>query len=466
MQDKVIINLGRGAITVENPPDDLLLELRRFRHSGELKGGYENLYFRSGNGNGNIISTTPGFADRIVSFIRDGGYPAKLFDKRVPMPKPDMEAAKSGINPVWHKAIEDAIKCGGGIVGIAEMLGSAEVAAAILRAFPHEALLERGTAVSIVATRDRESQGRMATALRRLLPGRDVGKSSPGTSTDSDDIIVTTYGGLKDIPCWPAGILIGDDLPSADFIERAEAISAFRNAARWGLYTTAAGGCPGTNLYLEGLFGKVVAEAKYKDAVDAGIAVPVTVCWLPAPPPQSLGYGEFRLIEANAIQNNPSFLQLCADIVKNVPSEVGCLICTEYSVTAERIAAMVPGITQLHRKVLQKQRKAILADMAADTIRRAIATFDFAPSCGEGRSLSVLVMASCRGAEVAGLQIPWRESMGPGDRTYIVDFTHKWDVHNTYPGRLATNDESRMMRYYELGFRQMSVDSVSQLPFM
>lgn len=464
--DKAVINLGHGAITVENPPDDLLLQLRRFRHSGDLKGGYEDLFFRSGNGKGNIISTSPGFADRILGFMRDRRYPAKLFDKRVPMPTPNMEDAKSGIDPVWHKSIEDAIKAGGGIIGISEMLGSAAVAASILKAYPHEALLERGTSISIVATKDRESQGRMAATLRRLLPGRDVGKSSPGSSTDSDDIIVTTYGGLKDLPCWPAGILIGDDLPNADFIERAEAISAFRNAARWGLYTTAAGGCPGTNLYLEGLFGKVVAEAKYKDAVDAGIAVPITVCWLPAPPPKLLGYGDFRILEANAIQNNQEFLQLCADIIKNVPSEVGCMLCTEHSVTAERIAALVPEVAQLHRKMQQKQRKIILSDMASNNIRRAIATFDFAPTCGEGRSLSVLVTASCRGAEVAGLQIPWRGSMGPSDRTYIVDFTHKWDVHNTYPGKLAINDESRMVRYRELGFRQISVDSVSQLPFM
>lgn len=461
MPAEAIIHVGRGSVTVENPPKKLLEGLRRFKRVDDGSGEYEELYTLSLDGR--VLVTLPGFAERVQELCRPD---CVTRDERMPMPEPDLEAAMAGLPQCWADVVKRSVKLGG-VVGIPEMLGSVGMMAAILRAYPRDVLVERGTPLSIIATHDRESARRTATALRKLLPDRDIGISSLGSYTDSDDVVVTPYNGLKEVPCWPAGVFIGDDLPGVDFTKRAEGVSAVRNAMRWGLYTTAGGGCGGVDLALEGLFGHVNAEATYADAVNAGYAVPITVCWLPCPQPGvPLGSAPFRMLEAIAMQNNEEFCKLAAGIVNGVSSTRGCLLCSEHVALLKRVAKWLPAGTvapQIHEKTPVKERRALLEDVANGTIRRALVSYGFFPLVSDH---SVMVLATCGGGDIAGWRIPWRVAKSSGDRAYIVDFRHEWDLHNGRPGRLALNDEARMRRFRELGFRQMYVDDVSKLPFM
>lgn len=448
-----LIRSGYASVVVEEPPKSLLEGLRRFNGN---KGEYENLYSLSFDGK--TLVTAPGFVKRVRELCPGG----KFRDERRPMPTPNKEAATSGLDKFWEGIVANAVDSCGGIVCIPDALGDLDMAAAILRAFPHEVLLERGLPMSVVAVPDDEMARAFMSKLQSAFPNRDIGHVTARKYSDADDILVTTYGSLKNLSFQPIGVFIACGLSSTDVTPYIESISMIRNAARWGIFSTPLGDVPDDNMTLEGLFGEVVAEAKYSDAVKAGAMVPVTVCWLHAPEPSMFGRGPFELIEANAMQNNPRFCDLVADIVRNVPSDIGVIVNTNKRAMADSLTKRVNGLVTYDRQVTPAQRRAIRNDIMDGVIRRAVASFDVPLISSHG----VMILASCQGRSIAAKRIPWRKKTSERDRAFIIDFDHSWDLHNGRPGHLARNDNARATRYQELGFRQMSLDSVNQLPFI
>lgn len=457
MNATTVVHVGRGSIVVERPPKELLVELRRFHRMEDGSGLYEELYSLSMSGD--TLVTMPGFADRVKRICGR----MKVLDERVPMPDPDIDAALNGIDTAWHEVVRKAIASEGGVVAVPEILGFEQIAAAILRAYKRDELVERGTPLSMIAARDREAARRITLALRALLPERDIGMASSGSYTDSDDVIVVPYGVMDDVPCHLAGVFIGDDIPGMDFVGRAEAISSIRNAGRWGVYVTSAGGCPGIDMAVEGLFGPVSVQATYADAVNAGIGVPITVCWLECPRPKcSLGSAPFNVLEATAMQRNAAFVETVSRIVEGVSPDVGCLVCTDPPAMM-RLVSKIPGVVEVSRNITAKERRLRLDEIASGTIRKAVVSYGAFPLETDH---GVMVVATCGGGDVAGWRIPWRRLSRQGERTYLVDFSHPWDYHNGRPGRLARNDDARVRRYREMGFSQIVVEDAGHLPFL
>jgi len=448
--------ISRGSIVVEDPTRALMESLRRFRRNDNGEGEYENLFTMSEDGR--RLVTMPGFAGRIVRTVDRDWTP--IYDRRVPMPKADYKSAMKGLHNCWSGVVCSAVKAEGGIVSIPDVLGDANMCAAILRAYPRDALLDRGTPLSIIAVRDRDYAKRTVRTLREMLPERDIGIFISGTYTDSDDVIVTTYASLKDVPCWPAGVFIACDLSSGGLQERAEAVSSLRNAARWGVYRTSLGGAVDVDIASEGLFGPLCASASFADAVDGGFAAPVSVCWLRAPKIE-VGSCPREVLEATAVQDD-GFCRMVSEIIRRTPGELGCLCYADNRALGERLSGMSgDGVVFVHRRIPAKEREAVVTDIESGTIRRAVYSGVDIPNSDHG----VEVLATCRG-DAAVLRIPARPSRGPNDRSYVVAFCHDWDMHNGRPGYLARNDKARQMRFQELGFRQMFFESVDQLPFL
>lgn len=450
------IHISRGSIVVTDPPRDLMESLRRFRRDDSGEGEYENLFTMSEDGK--RLVTMPGFASRVIR-IAGKGY-TRIYDGRLPMPPANCEAAMEGLHECWSNVVHSALKAEGGVISIPDVFGNVNMVAAILRAYPRDALIDRGTPFSIIAFRDRDYAKQAMRTLRKMLPGRDIGLFVSGTYTDSDDIIVTTYASLKDAPCWQAGVFVACDLSSGYFQEHAEGVSAFRNAARWGVYTTPLGGAMESDIVIEGLFGPACASATYADAVSGGFAAPIVVCWLMAPKIE-LGSCPPIMLEAMAMQENEGFCKMVSDIIRRTPPELGCLCCCDSRALNERIAGKTEGVASVHRRTPAKARELIVRGIESGTVRKAVYSEMDMPQSDHG----VEVIATCRG-DAARLRMPGRPSKGPNDRSYVVTFCHDWDMHNGRPGYLARNDEVRKRRFQELGIRQMFFESVEQLPFI
>lgn len=444
------VQLGGAAIVVNNPPATLLEGLRRFNGS---TGEYENLYSLSFNGH--TMLTMPGFAERIR-----GLCPGATFWRAKKIP-PDIAAATDGLAGHWRGLVRKVLTSRGGIVCLPDVFGEMEMVTAIVRAFPHEQLVYAGAAMTIVVVPDKEMAQNVTAKLRELFPGRDVGYVSARKYSDTDDILVTTYGHLRLVGNQPVGVLIACGLADTDVTPFADALSSVQSVIRFGLHSTPLGEAITPDMVMEGLIGQVVTNSTYMQAVDTGMAVPITVCWLPAPAPKAFGTGSFEMIEAQAMQENPVFCSLVASLANEVPSDLGVIVSTNRTALAIKVAQL-GKLIQCNRKTPVAQRRSIRNGLIDGVIRRMVATYELPLKT----DLGVMILASCEGASVVGKRIPWRKKMKPRDRAFIVDFRHSWDLHNGRPGYLARNDEARARRYTELGFRQMYLDSVNQLPFI
>ena len=447
------VHIGRGAIIVENPCKDVRDGLRRFVH--KCTGGeYENLYTLS-NG-GRVLATLPGYANRVKRLCRD----AKIIDERLKMPAPMVEAALVGMEP-WENAIKKSVCACGGVISVPDIIGFAKTAAAILRAFPRDALMDRGTALSVVAVSAPGFARAVANELERMLPEREVGLLTGSKCSESEDIIVSTYDSMIDVQVQYAGVLVGE-VPTHHFSKKAGRLSAIRSAARFGIASSSFGGDVEFDMVVEGMFGPLVSSISYDEVVKAGIGTPITVVWVPSPKPKEyIGSAPFSVLSDTAMQRNKEFVTLIADIMKYVPNDIGCIVCTDDKIMAERVKTLVPSAVEVVASP-QKERCAILGDIAGGTIRKAIASTGCFP---HEISHGVMVVANCTGWDMTGWSIPWRHLTKPGEKTYLVDFRHDWDRHNGRPGRLALNDAARMRRYMDMGFSQISVSNAAQLPF-
>lgn len=407
------LHIGLGSVVVERPTQELKKGLRYFRRDKNGEGCYEDLYTMSSDGSS--LVTMPGFASRIRRILaqnKEGDV--RIYDTRMPMPEPDYERAISGMHNFWHDKIKRALKARGGIISIPISLSRAEMVAALVRAYSSADLLDRGTPYSVVLMRETKSAQEMAKELEQLLPERQVSRYYGRMYDDPEDIIVTTTMCLGEIPRWATGILIACDLNG----EGVGPISAVRNATRWGIESE------NVDMVAEGLFGPTVASATYADAVNAGYAAPITVCWLPCPPIKaSLGSCPFELLEAMAMQE-PDAYNMLSEIQRRTPSDVGVRFYTD----------------QRRLRHLQKETE-------------------------KNTKADVLVLATCRG-DMANVRLPGRQSRGPTDKCYIVTFNHEWDLHNGRPGSLIRNDEARKQFFRTLGFRQMYLEDINQLPFI
>ena len=446
------LQLGRGSLVVQWPEKELFSSLVMFRHTKD-GGEYEELFTYSPERH--MLVTLPGFANRLTALYK-GLF--KIRDERTPMPEPDFKAALGLMPEVWRPAMEKFIAEGGGIMSIPDLMGPVKVMASILRAFPRDRLLDRGTPISLIAARDSRCVHGISYDLRRLLPDREIGV---GPDTDSEDIIIVQYEHLDQVPRHLTGVLIADDAgyDGSDINARAEGISGIRNAARFGIISSPAGGDKDVDIAVEGLFGPLTASATYDDAVKAKAAVPVTVCWMPCPRPNApLVSADLDTLSALAMHRNRAFVKMVSDIMRETPPVVGCLM-TGHHEMLKRISKTL-NVAFVTKKSY-KHRKVILDDIASGVIRKALLDGYFPESSSHG----VMISATCGGAD-AVQWFPWRELAREGDKVYIVDFHHKWDMHNGRPGRLARNDEARERRYADMGFSQIQLEDVKQLPFL
>ena len=457
------VNIGLGSIVVESPEEWLKSELVRFRRMNDGSGEYESLFSYSSERD--MLVTMPGFMKRIVGKC---GKDDRIKDLRVKMPAPDMDWASGGLSSgwqAWHNVVESAVSEGGGIVSVPDIFGVHGMAAAIIRAYPRDRLAERGAPICLVATEDSSSARALADKIRVLVPERDVGICAGGFRSDSEDVVVAAYGTMRDVMLSAVGVfigVIGGRLTDKADEKRAEAVSAVRNAARWGIVSTPIGGNYEPDMAEEGLFGPLVASASYNDAVKGSVGMPVTVCWLPVPRPMAPDMSApLDVLEKMAHDENAGFVRMLGDIVHMTPPEVGCVVRAGRSLVG-KFNGHLQGVVRIDKSAGEKLRKTMLDDLSGGAIRKALVEDRFFKCKVE----QVLVTCSCGGADSV-YNIPWgaKTKEAPDRKLYMVDFRHDWDVHNGRPGRLARNDDARKLRYRELGFSQILCD-IEELPFL
>lgn len=506
---KPVIELGDGyvSVTMDSVPETLKKRLRYWKRT---MGDWVPGKGRSISGENvdlfkiektvlpdgrcmDLLTALPGFANRVIRVLQAEGFQASISDRRTKIPAVQLAAAMQGLRDYQMEIVYKALMSGGGVVAASTGAGKTCMAAAIIRGYSHDDMVNRGTPVSVMTCTDKDIARKNWQDLKSWLPDRDVGLIMSGVNQPSQDIQVITTDSLHRIDPDQIGIMIVDEVHTVATEKRAAKILAARKALRWGLSATPEGRFDGGDLLTEGIVGPVICEFSYKDGVASGALVPITVYWVEMPEPDC-GMRIFsglrtrdacyrHAVVKSKIQNTAT-----VEILKRIPTEMQSLCIMQQTAQMNELVGMYPGIRYIHAKTQDSElsdagqnnllgistsdRKKIYDDFAAGRIRQILSTMVYRQGVNFPE-LQVIVCPSGGGSDIAAGQIPGRGSrrIDGKDQAYLIDFWHSWDLRTNEEGKtksgfILRDDEKRRAKYHELGFNQIRVKDISEIPFL
>ena len=172
---------------------------------------------------------------------------------------------------------------------------------------------------------------------------------------------------------------------------------------------------------------------------------------------------------------------MVANLMKKIPEDKQVLCFTQWVQQMANIHDYCRDIPYVHAQthegvgtigpITPKARKELYGKVESGEIRKVFATYVFRQGV-DFPALDIVVNASGGGSDITAKQIPGRASRKSEgkDRAYVVDFLHEWDYEEVNgkrkPGPLMACDLARRRSYKDLGFEQITVESVDDLPFI
>ena len=503
---------GDGFISVEPTVPPILTEKLKYWHRSTeydyatyqrvTTGEYKQLYtVQSVVAPDLTIShkliTMPGFLFKIKKLLEEQGIKFSITDGRTPPPVPNYENAVALLRPFQVECVVTMLMSGGGMISCPTGWGKTYIMAAVISAFSQEALKLRGTPLTVVAGPDKDIMRKNWIELKKVLPDRDVGLIMSGVRKPSDDVQVITLDSLQHLNADDVGVLIVDEVHAAATGGRSDKLLGFRYAARWGVSATPTGRFDGADIVNEGVFGPIVYTRTYQQGVADGQLVPIKVCWVRMPEPEMgldkyLNYSSRKGRYNQAVYLNKTLNAMIVRILKQTPKDDHQVLCImqfldqmnrimEFAVADKYDIKYVHGTTSADEilkegyknltAINKAERQAIYDQMSAGTIRQILSTHVYKQGVNFP-NLDVVINASGGGSELLNKQIPGRGSRKTVDKdlAYIVDFWHPWDTEDKdgkqIPGPVFRDDKQREKFYAQLGFDQVWVDTVDQLPFV
>jgi superfamily II DNA or RNA helicase len=502
----VDLKLHDGYLEIVRPPGALEKELS-YNKAGfnirtrRMEYKKEQLYTESIVDGNRCFNTLPGFVHRVVECLRSIGVTYNFTDLRTPFPEPDFTKAIEGARDYQIEIIYNMLTAGGGILEAATGTGKTACAAGIIKAFDPEKLKLRGTPLSVFACPSKDINRKNADELTRFIPGRDVGCVMSGTSHWSDDIICITLDSLHLLNPEEVGLLIVDEMHTLASDTRADALSMFKKARRYGVSATPEGRSDNRDIVSEGLLGPVVVRRTYADMVKAGALVPIEVVWLPLPNP-SIGlkrYCAYKMREKKveyAIDENAHLSQLISDIYRSLKPGVQTLAISQHIEQISNIHQLCdPDVSYMHadttfkrtdrrtneqytveyptiKPVSNAERKKLYEDFRDGRITKMIASGAWSTGV-DFPKLDVVINTYGASSDILTKQVSGRASRKSDgkDCAYIVEFWPEWDVvdinnPHSKPGPNLRAAQARKRSYKELGFEQKWVQNLTEVPFL
>ena len=356
----------------------------------------------------------------------------------------------------------------------------------------------------MLATPEQDITRKDFNDLVTLLPDRDVGLVMTGSKKFSDDVQVITLQSLHLLDCNDIGIFIVDEVHTAASEKRMETIMAARRALKWGVSATPDGRFDGRDLVTEGLFGPVVYRRTYAEGVADGALVPITVYWVKAPEPDAVrnlhhvtglgleNYMKFKTRSGkyrNGVDRNEPYNEIIGELLRRIPNDLQTLCILQHLDHMDKLTYHCNDVRIVHAEesadslakngythltpVSKRERKQIYEDMFSGACHKIISTYVYKQGVNFPQ-LTVVVNAGGGGSDIVARQIPGRESRNIGEvkpQAYLIDFVHEWDTltdknGRVRPGPILKDDKSREKSYTELGFNQVWVDTLDDLPFL
>jgi len=261
-------------------------------------------------------------------------------------------------------------------------------------------------------------------------------------------ISVTTVKSMMKAPLKECDLLLFDEVHAVGCNQVADTLAYVHRARKFGFTATPRGRGDGAELVIEALFGPILIEIPYEDAVQDGLVVPIEVDRYSVPSAAIVGGldGPVVSCKRKAYWRNTARNETIAAVARGVPAEEQVLIMTETLEHAILLHQLLPEYRVVHygggsgasrSRVLRaagnryrlgpRELDSLRRQFAAGTLRRVIATTVWREGV-DFPGLAVLIRADGMTSPISGGQIPGRLSrLADGkDRGILVDFADEF----------------------------------------
>lgn len=325
-----------------------------------------------------------------------------------------------------------------------------------------------------VVTKSVDVAERIVRSLKRFIP--KVGMVGDG-SKHWERVTVITAGSLAHSD-GDADFLFCDEVHQLATINFSTSLAQrYRHSRNFGLSATPYARMDNAHAVLEPLFGPMIFELTYQEAVTLGLVVPIRVRWLPIRmtfnPAER--YSNRVARKRYGIWTNMDRNRMIADAVREYPDTHQILILVETIEHAVNLGALLPEFTLVYSSMFPsdcnayKKRGLLPADykplndyqkhqyrnqFESGELRRVIAT-DVWSTGVDFEQLNVLVRADDRDSDIVDVQGPGRVS-----RVYVSpegnkkEFGEVIDCMDTFDPTFYRKSTGRRNSYKLLGWEQ------------
>ena len=325
-----------------------------------------------------------------------------------------------------------------------------------------------------VVTKSVDVAERIVKSLKRFIPR--VGFVGDG-SRQWERVTVITAGSLSHSD-GDADFLFCDEVHQLATINFSTQLAQkYRNSRNFGLSATPYARMDNAHAVLEPLFGPMIFELTYQEAVQLGLVVPIRVNWLPIRmsfnPVER--YSNRVAKKRYGIWTNLARNKLIAEAVNSYPDTHQVLILVETIEHAVHLGHLLPDYTLVYsfmpptdcaaykkrgllpadyKPLNDYQKHQLRSDFESGTLRRVIATDVWATGV-DFEQLNLLVRADDRDSDIVDVQGPGRVS-----RVYVSpdgvkkEFGEVIDCMDTFDSTFYRKSMGRRNSYKLLGWEQ------------
>lgn len=426
---------------------------------------------------GKVVGVTfQGFIFNILKVLAQNHIRVKLQDLRVTKYGPDFPAPRFdlmyGFRYSQRPLLEEFLsKNQSGLVGAPCRFGKTSLIINTLRAFPTCNTVITAPGVDLVKQLYDDVTG------ERGIRGREVKLICSGSRTkfqshESDGITICSADSLNKCDPGMVDLLLADEPHSLVTQTRLSLVDMFPRARRYGYGATLKGRFDGRDKLITGVFGPVLVERTYKEAVEEGAICPLNLIFIKvAITPANYGSRDaayasllFRSTEmANTVK------RICMEVI---PDEWQTLIFIKNEVQAELYLDTIghEHTIAMAKRLTKTEREEINQRMKNNEIKRCLCSDIYV----QGVTFSdarVLINAEAGGNNTTAIQKPGRlAEIRPGKKCgIIIDFEFVLASPYTerdYAGEpfmsLISDSKNRLAAYEEMGYGIYRAETIEE----
>lgn len=436
----------------------------------KIKVTPKRIYAESKQGGELVGATYQGFWQHIMTAYARAGYMPEIKDVRLSnnLPAPAVDKMY-GFRFSQQKLLTDGLMAQrSGLIGAPTRYGKTCLIVNTLRAFPLATACLIAPGVDLVQQLYEDLTGKFG------IPGRKVhlvtGSKKLKGPLAKGDVVVCSVDSLAKLNPADYDLLLADEPHALVTADRMKLIDAFPRARRIGFGATLKGRFDGRDKLIEGIFGPVIVERTYKEAVAEGAICPLKIIFFDIEIPPRRFYNRNQAYDYFLFKNR-TVAELTSKICSEViPDDFQTLIFVKHEKQADVYQDAIGRDTSIAmaKRMTNKERIEMTDLLRSNTIKRCLCTRIYV----QGVTFSdvrVLINAEAGGNNTSAIQKPGRlAEIRPGKKCgIIIDFFFKLaadeDEDPLSSKALIGDSKNRQTAYKEKGYDIIHVSSIEQL---